>query len=86
LTTNRYIGRQWTPHGDWLYFVSPGQQGRQVLSRLNYRTQQIEEICPILRTFFKWEPGLSISPDGTRIAFSFLHHRLGDLMIVDGWR
>lgn len=86
MTTDRHIGRQWTLHKDWLYFVSPGQDERQVLSRLNYRTQQTEKICPILRTFFKWEPGLSISPDGTRIAFSFLHHRLGDLMIVDGWR
>lgn len=85
MTTNGYIGRQWTVQGDWLYYVTSGEDSRQTLARLQYRTQQREEICSILRTFFKWEPGLSISPDGSRVAFSFLHHRLGDLMIVEGW-
>ena len=83
---NGYIGRQWTVQGDWLYYVASREDSRQVMARLNYRTQQREEICSIMRTFFKWEPGLSVSPDGSRVAFSFLHHRLGDLMMVEGWQ
>lgn len=86
LTTNRPIGRQWTLQGDWLYFVSSGENARQTLIRLNYRTLQSEELCSIQRTFFKWEPGLAVSPDGTQVAFSFLNHLLGDLMIVEGWQ
>ena len=86
LTTDRRIGRQWTLQGDWLYFVSSGENARQTLIRLNYRTQQNEELCSIQRTFFKWEPGLAVSPDGTQVAFSFLNHLLGDLMIVEDWQ
>ena len=86
MMTNGYVGRQWTVQGDWLYYVASREDSPQVMARLNYRTQQREEICSIMRTFFKWEPGLSVSPDGSRVAFSFLHHRLGDLMMVEGWQ
>jgi len=86
MATNGFIGRQWTIQGESLYFVSSGESGQQRLTRLNYRTQQSQELCSIQRTFFKWEPGLTISPDETLVAFSFLNHTLGDLMIVEGWQ
>ncbi len=79
-------GRYWDLVGQSLYVVISSRQGPPVVSRLNLVTRKIEPILELSGPLHRWVPGISISPDQTRLASSYIHYRFGDIMIVDGWR
>jgi Tol biopolymer transport system component/DNA-binding winged helix-turn-helix (wHTH) protein len=87
VSTNSFpsIQRQWTLSNNLLYFISISAQGEQILTQIDPLTRKRTALWQVNRTFFRFEPGLSISPDQKWVAFSFINHRLGDLMIAEDW-
>ena len=79
------VSRHWALGGDHIYYATVKSQQQPAIYRLNLTTRKTELLFRIEDHFYLDVPGLSVSSDERRIAFSHTNYSYADIFIFNGF-
>lgn len=80
------LGRYWCLNGDYIYYAPIKGDQQAVIYRFNLGTRRTEKLFEADGILPVHVPGVSVSRDHRRIAFSSISYRRGNIMIFDGFK
>ena len=80
------VERYWCLSGDYVYFAPVKGSQQATIYRFNLRTRQTEKLFEIDGILPLDMPGVSVSRDQRRIAYSSISYRLSNIMFFDGFK
>jgi Tol biopolymer transport system component/DNA-binding winged helix-turn-helix (wHTH) protein len=81
-----FLQRYWTLRGDSIFYLTREIGNRCRIQRFDLKTRTISQVLELIGSPSKFVPGLSVSPDGTRLAISLINYNPGDISLIRGWR
>jgi hypothetical protein len=80
------FGLQWTVHASGIYFAGPTDQGSSHASSIQFFSFRTGKVTTIAPREWAGQPGVSVSPDGRYLLYSFAQLIGSDLMLVENFR
>jgi Tol biopolymer transport system component/DNA-binding winged helix-turn-helix (wHTH) protein len=81
-----FFRRYWTLRGDGIFFLTREIGNRCRIQRFDVKSRTTSLVMELTGSPSKHVPGLSISPDGKRMAISLINYNPGDISLIKGWR
>lgn len=80
------ISRYWYLAPRAIYYVSSDSLNDLPIRRHDLQTSRSSDLFTVRGTLTRWVPGISVSPDESRLAVSHLSYIVGDVVLLDNWR
>lgn len=80
------IERYWDVSDTAIFYIPTSTTGKLGVYRLDLATRKSILVKDLSEMPIPWQLGLSISRDESQFAISLINQRLGDIMMVRGWR
>lgn len=78
------VKRHWSVVGDNIYYAPIKSNRPSAIFRFNLKTRTTKELFQVDGVLAEMVPGISVSSDERRIAYSFINYRNSDLMVFNG--
>jgi Tol biopolymer transport system component len=78
--------RHWTVAEKGIYFATANTPSQPVIEFFSFATGKVTQIATLDKQLSRWEPGLTISPDGRWLLFAQMDQYGSDVMLVENFR
>jgi Tol biopolymer transport system component/DNA-binding winged helix-turn-helix (wHTH) protein len=78
--------RHWTVAEKGIYFATANTPSQPVIELFSFATGKVTQVATLDKQLSRWEPGLTISPDGRWLLFAQMDQYGSDVMLVENFR